>query len=171
MSNQNKTIVQIGNPILRLESKPVKNIESEKVKDLIKNMTNQMRTNDLIGITAPQVEVNLRLFITEIRATALRKNLKDTHGLRVYINPKLGFSVKKKSVLYEGCGSLVNAQLFGPVRRPKTVTTEALDEHSNRFNFKADGLLARCIQHEHDHVEGILCIDKFLDLRKIGSVT
>ncbi len=164
-----KIITQIGNPVLRRKSKIVKNIDSKEIEDLIALMTKTMRAADLIGIAAPQVGLNLRIFIIEIRPTALRKNLKDIHKLQVYINPKITSLSKNQTVLYEGCGSVAQSQLFGPVRRPKKVTIEAFDEHGKKFTMTVDGLLAKCIQHEYDHIEGILCIDKFLDTRKIMS--
>jgi peptide deformylase len=72
-------------------------------------------------------------------------------------------------VIYEGCGSVAYAKLFAPVRRPEKITIEALDENGNIFRLSADGMLARVIQHEFDHLNGIEFTEKITDMRKIMS--
>jgi peptide deformylase len=164
-----KKAVQIGNPIVRAKSKAVssKDLESRKFKQLITDLVQSMRHYELVGMAAPQIGVNLRVFVTEVRKTKLRKHLQEHDSLRVFINPKIVAKSQSQTMLYEGCGSVAYAQLFGPVKRPKEVTVTALDERSRSFTLKADGLLAKVIQHEYDHLEGTLCIDKFMDSRKI----
>jgi peptide deformylase len=72
-------------------------------------------------------------------------------------------------VIYEGCGTVAYAKLFAPVRRPEKIIIEASDESGNRFRLSADGMLARVIQHEYDHLNGIEFTEKITDMRKIMS--
>ena len=158
--------VQIGDPIIRTRLKKVQRPTSKQVKDTINKLVASMRHNGLIGMAANQIGVNLQVFVTEIRPTKHR-NAKDASELRIYINPRITALSNNKSILYEGCGSLINGAIFGPVRRPSTVTVKALDETGKEFTLNAKGLLAKCIQHEYDHLQGIVCIDKFTDTRKV----
>jgi peptide deformylase len=159
--------VQVGNPILRKKSKPVERVEAAAVQRLIKDLVDSMRANELVGMAAPQIGINLRVFVTELRKTKIRKNLKEVDPVRVFVNPRILSISKKQTVLYEGCGSLAHAQLFGPVRRPNKVTVEAFDKEGKKFKFVATGLLAKVVQHELDHLNGIVCVDRFTDTRKV----
>jgi peptide deformylase len=159
--------VQIGNPIVRRKSKAVGDIKSKPTQRLVRNLIDSMRVHELVGMAAPQIGVNLRVFVTELRPTKIRKSLKDMDAVRVFINPRIIALSKQQTVLIEGCGSLLHGQLFGPVRRPQKVTVEAFNEKGERFTLTADKLLAKVIQHEHDHLEGIICLDKFTDTRKV----
>lgn len=162
-----KPTVQIGNPIIRKKSAKITNFSNPKVKTTILDLTDSMRKHDLVGMAAPQIGIASQIFVTELRKTKIRKSLKELDGLRVYINPKILSYSKDQSVMYEGCGSLVNAQLFGEVKRPKKVKVKAWDENGNEFILEAKGLLAKVIQHEYDHLQGIVCIDKFMNIKKI----
>ena len=161
-----KKIVQIGNPFLRKRAKVVLSVKSKEAQQVIADLIDTMRHDHLIGEAAPQIGASLRIFISEIRGTK-KRNVKEKDSLRIYINPKIVEISKKKTVGYEGCGSVVHAQLFAPVKRPEAVTIEALDENGGKFQLKAKGLLARVIQHEHDHLEGVLFTDKIHDWAKI----
>jgi peptide deformylase len=162
-----KKTIQIGNPIIRKKSKTVANIKNRTTMCLIKDLIDSMRANELVGMAAPQIGVNLRVFVTELRKTKIRRNFKDLDSVRVFINPRIISSSSNQTTLYEGCGSLAHAQLFGPVRRPTKVSVEALNERGENFRITATGLLAKVIQHELDHLEGIVCIDRFTDSKKI----
>ena len=162
-----KEIIQIGNPLLHKKSKFVAKIDSKDTQRVIKNLIDSMRHHDLIGIAAPQIGENLRIFVTEVRKTKYRNLKKDK--LRVYINPKIIWQSKKEIVFYEGCGSVAYAQLFAPVKRPEKVEVEAFDEKGNKFRFKADGMLSRVIQHEIDHLNGIEFIEKVKDPKSYMS--
>ena len=162
-----KEIIQIGNPMLSRPSKFVTSINSAETKRVITNLVDSARHHDLIGIAASQIGEKLRMFVTEVRKTKYR-NL-PTDKLRVYINPEIVWSSKKEVVIYEGCGSVAYAKLFAPVRRPEKIIIEATDENGNKFRLKADGMLARVIQHEYDHLNGIEFTEKITDMRKIMS--
>ncbi len=147
----------------------VKNFRSPSMKSLIKDLADTMRAQGLVGIAAPQIGISQQVFLTETRKTKFRKNVKGNDALQVYINPKIIKRSKSHTVLMEGCGSLAEAGLFGPVKRPKEITVQAYDRRGNIFTIKAKGLLAKIIQHEYDHLQGIICIDKYSDPRKILS--
>jgi len=163
-----RKVIQAGNPILREKSKIVSDIGSEKVQKIIQDLIDSMRKNQSVGIAAPQIGKGLRIFASEIRKTKYRSPSKVSR-LKIYINPKIIKLSKDEAVGYEGCFSIAHAQFFGPVKRPNGVTVEALDRNGRKFSLKAEGLLARVIQHEYDHLEGILFTDKIDDWKKIMS--
>jgi peptide deformylase len=162
-----KEVIQIGNPLLNRKSEFVKDFKSKESKKVIKNLIDTMRFHGLVGISASQIGEKLKIFVTEVKQTKYR-NL-EADKLRVYINPKITWLSKKEVTIYEGCGSVAYAKLFGPVKRPEKVEIEANDELGNKFKFKASGMLSRVIQHEYDHLLGIEFTEKITDMRLIMS--
>lgn len=164
-----KKAVQIGDSIVRAKSKdiPVADIAKSSTQALIKNLVDSMRHYKLVGMAAPQIGKNLNVFVIEIRKTPTRKGGKNLAKLKVFINPKLSSLSKIQTILMEGCGSLVTGQLFGPVKRPSSLVVTAHDENGKKFQMKASGLMAKVVQHEYDHLQGIICIDKFVDTKKV----
>lgn len=154
-----KQATQVGNKIIHSRSTRVKDVKSKSTYTIVKNLVDSMRYHNLVGMAAPQIGKNARIFVSEIRKTKFRKNQK-TDTLRVFINPKI-ISFSKKTVLgWEGCGSVAHSDLFGLVPRAKSITVTAFDEKGDKFTLKAVDLLARIIQHENDHLDGVLFIDK-----------
>lgn len=144
-------IVEYGSPILRQKSKEVTKI-SKKIKTLITDMLDTMYHANGVGLAAPQVGENLRIFVIDVS---------DPDGPinpMVFVNPKI---IKKSGAInsYEGCLSFPKA--YTNVRRYKNVMVKALDINGRPFVKEArDGeLLARAIQHEFDHLEGHMFID------------
>ena len=144
-------IVQYGNESLRQKSKEISKI-SKKIKILAENMIDTMYANNGVGLAAPQVGENIRMFVIDVSLD------NEPYNPVVFINPKI---IKKEGASHEkeGCLSFPNA--FVDVRRYSYVKIKALDIHGKPFVIEAkDGsLLSRCIQHEFDHLEGILFID------------
>ena len=167
-----KEIVQIGNPIIRKKSKGLNNkeIKSQKTKKIVRDLIHSMYHYDLVGISAPQINYNIRIFVVEVTKSKKGTN-KDLSGLMVFINPKIDSLSKNKASGYEGCGSVSNANLFGLVNRPNSLKIKAQDLNGEYFEFSASGLLARVIQHEYDHLDGILFIDKVKDSKSYMSGT
>jgi peptide deformylase len=155
-----KKTTQIGEKTIRNKSIPVKNVFSREIQQIIKDLVDSMRHDNLVGMAAPQVGKNYRIFVSEIRKTNYRKSIDKNDSLKIFINPKIIFKSKKQIEGYEGCGSVASAQLFGKVKRPESVICTALNEKGEPFEIKASGLLARVIQHEIDHLNGIVFIDK-----------
>lgn len=166
-----KKITQIGNPIIRKKSKVVKSIASSNIKRIVKNLADSMRHYDLVGMAAPQIGKNLRIFVTEIRNRASRKKIKkeELDGLRIFINPKLKQFSERQVIGYEGCGSVARGDIFGKVKRAYGVSVEALDKKGDKFSLRATKLLARVIQHEFDHLEGIVFLDRVSDTKSLMS--
>jgi len=165
-----KSVVQVGNPIIRKKSKEVGSVSSPKVKKIIKDLTDSMRHSSLVGMAAPQIGYNLRIFVTEIKPTKFR-TAKDLDGLRIFINPKLSNFSKKKVSGYEGCGSVAESGIFAKVPRPAEVTISATNKKGKKTKLAAKGLLARVIQHEYDHLDGIIFLDKVVDTKSIMSAS
>lgn len=162
-----RDVAQIGDPRLKAKNKEIKTV-SVKVKKVISDLIDTMIKNDLVGMAAPQIGENYKVFVTEPRKTKTR-TADQTDELRVYINPKIVKFSDEKNVIYEGCGSVVHGELFGPVKRPRQITIEALDKNLHKFQLTCDGLLARVIQHEYDHLFGIEFTEKILDYKKLMS--
>lgn len=161
-----RDLVQIGNVILRKRNRPITSFKSPKFKKLLIDLQETMIATGLVGIAAPQIGENYAVFATEPRVTPFR-SLEQADILRYYINPKIVEKSDKQVTIYEGCGSVLHSMLFGPVKRPEIITIEALDELGRKFRLRCDGLLARVIQHEYDHLQGIECTDCFSDYSKI----
>ena len=144
-------IVTYGNESLRQKSKEISKI-SKKIRILAENMIDTMYKNNGVGLAAPQVGENIRMFVIDVSLD------NEPYNPIVFINPKI---IKKEGATHEkeGCLSFPNA--FIDVRRYSYVKVKALDINGKPFIMEAkDGsLLSRAIQHEYDHLEGILFID------------
>lgn len=163
-----RKIIQAGHPSLKAINKIINSFSSAKIKQLITDLTDTMYDAGLIGIAAPQIAENYMIFATHARNTKAR-NLGKEDELRIFINPKLTQLSKDKTIIYEGCGSISDAGLFGPVERSKEITIEALDGNGEKFSLTCDGILARVILHEYDHLHGIEFIQTVKDYNKIIS--
>lgn len=162
-----KTIPQIGDPILRQKAKSLTyaDLADPKTKRIIKNLVDTMRGQDLIGMAAPQIRKSIRIFTVEVRRTKVRKI--EPEPLTVFINPRINWESKQTVVDYEGCGSVVYGKIFGPVRRHKSIEIEYDDIKGKRHILKTTGNMAIIIQHELDHLNGILFSDLITDNKKI----
>lgn len=161
-----RDILQIGNPRLKAKNRAIKKFGSPRLKQVVKDLVETMHQNDLIGLAAPQIGENYQILVTAPRETKTR-TADQADRLRVYINPKIVYSSKEENVIYEGCGSVAHGDLFGPVKRPKQVVIEAYDQNRQKFHLRCDGLLARVIQHEYDHLSGIEFTEKIIDYKKL----
>lgn len=166
-----RELIQAGHPALKAKNKQVTDFNAPEIKQLITDLTETMHDAGLVGIAAPQIAENYLAFVTEPRQTDTRP-ADQADELRVYFNPRIVASSKEKSIIYEGCGSIArgtDVELFGPVSRPREITVEAYDENGDKFQLRCDGLLARVIQHEYDHIHGIEYIEKVSDYSKMVS--
>ena len=163
-----ENVTQIGNPILRKKSKKVEKTNSQETKQVIENLVDSMRFYNLVGMAAGQIGEKLRIFVTEIRKTPTRTP-ESVDNLRIFINPKIIWRSKKQIIMYEGCGSVANGNLFGPVKRSEKIKIRAMNENGKSFKLKTDGLLARVAQHECDHLNGIEFVEKITDIKKLMS--
>jgi len=134
------------NKILREKTQSVDKID-EEILTLAKDMIETMEQSNGIGLAANQIGRNLRMFI-------LPKNLCEK---QIFINPEIIKMSKNTYTIEEGCLSLPG--VFLPTERAKSLKIKAIDKDGKRFKLKADDLLARVIQHEIDHLNGILITD------------
>jgi len=160
-------ILQRDNKVLRLKAKniPIKDIGSKRISNIIKRMSQALHTEeDGVALAAPQIGESLRLFLvnSDILALNLNRGLKND---LVFINPEIIKSSKKKKKVEEGCLSI--RWLYGQVKRSEKVTIRAYDETGKRFERGASGLLAQIFQHETDHLDGILFIDKAENVQEL----
>ncbi len=160
--------IQVGDPRLKAPNKTVEDFEEPALKQVVQDLIETMMANELIGIAAPQIGENWKVFVTEPRETKFR-TAGQVDELRVYVNPKIVETSKGQVVIWEGCGSFVHGELFGPVKRPREITIEAQDLKGKRFRLVCDGILARVIQHEYDHLDGIEFIEKVTDLGQLKN--
>ena len=137
-----------NNPLLRKKSRAIEKIDGS-VLQLTKDVIETMYKNNGVGLTACQVGKNIRIFVVA----------KELSKKQVFINPDIVKMSKKTDVFEEGCLSLPN--VFIKKERAKSLKIKALDESGKQFKLKAKGLLARVIQHENDHLNGILIVDKY----------
>lgn len=147
-------IITDPNPILRKKTAPIKRPQDSDIQALIPQLIKAMKSDDGIGIAAPQVGKSIQLIVI---------NMKD--GPLVLINPKITSKSILKEVGEEGCLSVPG--IFGMVKRHKRVKVGALDKNGEKITVKGNDLLARVLQHEIDHLNGILFIDKLIKKTKV----
>ena len=152
-----KTIITEPNKILRQVSKDVEKVGEEE-KRLMDDMLETMYHAKGIGLAAIQIGVPKRIIVLDIS-----KNEKEKNPM-YFVNPIIKNKNKLNSIYEEGCLSVPD--YFAEVERPKNCEVEYIDYYGNKKNLKAEGLLATCIQHEMDHLEGILFIDYLSKLKK-----
>ena len=139
-------VLKAGNPVLKQVSVPVERVD-KKLKKLMDDMAETMYENDGVGLAAPRIGQNIRLVVIDCQ---------DEHGLLELINPVITFK-EGEAVDTEGCLSVPD--IYGEVTRAAKVKVEFMNRRGKRQHLTATGLLARCIQHELDHLEGQLFID------------
>ena len=152
-----KKIVIEPDPILRKESEPVEKVDDE-LRRLLDDMLETMYAAPGIGLAAVQVGILKRLIVIDISKD---KEKKDPLFL---INPKIISKSKQTSIYEEGCLSLPGH--FAEIERPAECQINFIDYNGKKKEIKANGLLSTCIQHEVDHLNGILFIDYLSKLKK-----
>ncbi len=146
-------IIQAGNPILAAVAEPVTDFD-KNLKHLLEGMKKTLYEANGVGLAAPQVAVSLRVFVADDGES----------GYDEYINPVWEPLDDEMILDAEGCLSVPD--LSGDVNRYARVLVTYQDRRGKKRQKKAEGLLARCIQHETDHLNGILFIEKAVTLRK-----
>ena len=149
-------IVKIPDPVLRQITKPVEEI-TDGVRQLLDDMAATMYDAPGIGLAAPQINVSQRLVVIDCSKD-------DLPELYKMVNPEIITLSEKYSVLEEGCLSIPDQT--AEVKRPAEVSIRYLDEKGATQTLTADGILAACIQHEIDHLNGVLFIDHISRLKR-----
>ncbi|MBD1156696.1 peptide deformylase [Pelagibacterales bacterium SAG-MED20] len=152
-----KKILTEPNKLLRQVSSPVEKVSDEERK-LMDDMLDTMYAAPGIGLAAIQVGVPKRIIVMDISKDENKKEP------MYFVNPIIKNKNSEKATYEEGCLSVPNQ--FAEIERPNKCEVEYLDYNGKKQSLKADGLLATCIQHEMDHLEGILFIDYLSKLKK-----
>ena len=152
-----KNIIIEPDPILRKTSNPIEKVDST-VRKLLDDMLETMYKAPGIGLAAVQIGILKRIVVIDISKD---ENKKDPI---YFVNPELTWQSNEKATYEEGCLSIPDQ--FAKIDRPEKCTVKFLDYNGNPKEIRAEGLLATCIQHEIDHLNGILFIDYLSKLKK-----
>lgn len=176
-------IVQVGHPALHAiaEKVPISDIQSPRIKKVLADMKLALNSqDDGIGLAAPQIGISLRIFVVSgkvllppderVLVTEGKKIKTKIPDDLVFINPEIIKESKEKKWL-DGEGCLSVRWLYGKVRRSTKVTIRAYDEQGKVFERGAGGIMAHIFQHEVDHLNGILFIDKAKDVQQLERET
>ena len=162
-------IVAYGDPVLRKKATAI-NAEYPKLDTLIENMFETMYGARGLGLAAPQIGLAIRLFLVDASPFQDDDDLSEEERQecaefkKVFINPKIIAEEGDEWAFNEGCLSIPN--INEDVFRKPTITIEYYDENFKKYTETYDGIIARIIQHEYDHIEGILFTDKLSVLKK-----
>ncbi|MDR0600642.1 MAG: peptide deformylase [Treponema sp.] len=139
--------------VLREKTKTIKDINDE-IRKTAQEMVDAMRRGRGVGLAGPQVGLLKRIFVTHAEGDKPR----------IFINPSIVWTSQEQGAHEEGCLSIPG--LWADVKRPERITIQAWNEKGRAFTLEASGMLARVIQHEYDHLEGILFIDRIDEARR-----
>lgn len=157
-------VVQDPNPILHKKTEDITNFHDADLMHLIEDMKDTLEKKEGVGLAAPQINISLNIFvIPEEYAPKTRKisapfSFLKPHWPTVFINPKIIYRSKKIEEMDEGCLSVKG--VYHKITRAYEVILQARDEKGRKFKIKAEGLLARIFQHEIDHLNGLLFLDR-----------
>ncbi len=148
-------ITKIPNKILAKKTEKVglKDIKNGSFKELVLNMKNAMKENEGIGLAANQINKDLSIFVIDEKL-AVENNVPET-----FFNPEITEYSNDKDEMEEGCLSI--PEYGAHIKRSKKIKIKAVDENGNKVKLKARGFLARVLQHETDHLNGLVIKDRF----------
>ena len=152
-----REIIKIPDKRLRLKSEPVRRVDAG-IKKLVDEMFETMYKAPGIGLAAIQVGVAKRVITLDL------SKKENDHQPRVFVNPEIIWKSEEKTTREEGCLSIPD--YYEEVERPSQVKVKYLDLDGKSHEIKADGLLATCLQHEIDHINGVLFIDHISKLKR-----
>ena len=158
-----RPIIEVPNPRLKLVSTPVEMVD-DTIRSLVADMFETMYAAPGIGLAAIQIDVPLRVLVMDLEDGPEDAQGKGTSNPRVFINPELSDPSTELHVYQEGCLSVPDQ--FADVERPATIHARWLDENGKAHAERLDGLPATCLQHEMDHLNGVLFIDHLSRLKR-----
>lgn len=163
-----RKVVRMGHPVLRRPADPVDpaDISSDEIRRLIADMIETLHDYGGIGLAAPQVAESVRLAIVEIPESGSRYGDLPGMPLTVFINPKITVLNPETRGFWEGCLSVPG--LRGFVERPQHIRVDYLDLEGNPGSMELTGFLATVFQHEFDHLDGRLYLDRLSDTRLLA---
>ena len=160
-----KEILKMGDPRLLEKSKPIKDLNAIDLDQLIQDMIDTMEANDGAGLAAPQIGINIQLVIFGFKKNDRYPDAEEV-PFTVLINPKITPISDEMEDGWEGCLSVPG--LRGIVPRHKKISYQGLDQYGKNIKRKVDGFHARVVQHECDHLFGILYPMRIQDFTKFG---
>lgn len=152
-----RTILIAPDPRLKAISEPVKSVDSA-IRKLADHMLESMYAANGVGLAAVQIGIPKRVIVMDL---AQKGGAKEP---RVYVNPKILWTSDDVAICEEGCLSVPD--IWEEVERPAQIRAEYLDAEGKRIEIEAEGLLATCLQHEMDHLEGVLFVDHLSRLKR-----
>lgn len=161
-------VAHMGHPVLRAKARPLSaaEIRSPEAQRLIDDMFDTMREYHGIGLAAPQVHESLRIFVAGFSAEGNELDADDDEApMMALINPEITVVGREQVHDWEGCLSIPDIR--GRVPRARTITVHAYDRSGKRVEIKASGFTARVIQHETDHLDGVLFFDRMDSLESL----
>ena len=156
-----RPILTAPDPRLKAVSKDVETVDNA-IRALIDDMADSMYAADGIGLAAIQIGEPVRVLVIDLDQKEGKKNPV------AYINPKITWASEEMAVFEEGCLSV--PEIWDDVERPACIKAEYLDRDGNKQTLEAEGLLATCLQHEMDHLNGVLFIDHLSRLKREQAV-
>ena len=154
-----KKIITVPDPLLKEISEPISKVDS-KIRSLLDDMLETMYEAPGIGLAAVQVGIPLRLIVMDVSWREEDGNKEP----KFLINPKVVSKSQKMSSYEEGCLSI--PEQYAEIERPESCIVEYLDYDGKQSTLKAEGILSTCVQHEIDHLNGILFIDYLSSLKR-----
>jgi peptide deformylase len=160
-----REILRMGNPILLKESEKVKKFDTPEIHELIKDMIETMKDAQGAGLAAPQVGESIQLVIFGVDKNERYPDAEEV-PFTVLINPVITPLTQEKEDDWEGCLSVPGMR--GVVPRYKTINYKGFDQYGNEINRNAEGFHARVVQHECDHLFGILYPSRIENMKLFG---
>lgn len=150
-------ILEVPEPVLKKPAAPVKAVDDE-LRRLMDDMLETMYAAPGIGLAAPQIGVSRRVMVVDVSREG------EPRAPMRLCNPEILWRSEEEEIAEEGCLSL--PEQYAEVRRPAAVRVRYMDEQGRSREIEADGLLARCLQHEIDHLDGVLFTDHLTALKR-----
>jgi peptide deformylase len=160
-----RDVLRMGHPVLREKAKPVENLATPELRALVADMKETMKAKNGAGLAAPQIGVNQRVVIFGVESNPRYPDAEPV-PFTVLVNPKLVMLSREVEEDWEGCLSVPGMR--GVVPRYTKLRYTGFDEEGNPIDRTAEGFHARVVQHECDHLDGILYPQRMTDMRTFG---
>jgi peptide deformylase len=160
-----REVLRMGHPLLRERAKPVENLGSPELRELVADMKETMQAKNGAGLAAPQIGVSQRVVIFGVESNPRYPDAEPV-PFTVLVNPKLVMLTRDVDEDWEGCLSVPGMR--GVVPRYTRLRYSGFDEEGNPIEREAEGFHARVVQHECDHLDGILYPQRMTDMRTFG---